>query len=163
MARLPESHSSTGAEPRGQPDPTNEVFVLCAGTVVRKRTCGTPTEWVAAALSFGNKHRNDHILAFHLRERKKGRLEVVCRSSCGTHLPACPWERPEQAVLGQSSWDKEEKCGLCSVFCSASRRTLTCSAWGSAPWASPGPLFPSCLTGASCEWCGTHSLACSLL
>lgn len=104
MARLPESHSSTGAEPRGQPDPTNEVLVLCAGTVVRKQTCGTPTEWVAAALSFGNKHRNDHILAFHLREKKKGRLEVVCRSSCGTHLPACPWERPEQAVLGQSSW-----------------------------------------------------------
>lgn len=56
MAQLPESHSSTGAEPRGQPGPTNEVLVLCTGTVVRKRTCGTLTEWVAGALAFGNKH-----------------------------------------------------------------------------------------------------------
>lgn len=102
------------AEPGREPGTANDVLALCTGTMMRKGTCGTLTlngfgVWVWQLLCLlENKHRNDHMLAFHLRERNKERPEVTCKGSKPNTLPLRALDGPRH--LGQGLAPPQLSC-----------------------------------------------------
>ena len=131
--RLSKSCSCSVAEPGWGPGPANDVLALCTGAVTRKGTCGTLTlngfgVWVWQLLCLlQNKHRNYHMLAFHLRERRKQRPEVTCKGSyTAPRFAFCALDRSWHwgQALAPSSYlscpagTLSKWCWACSLACS---------------------------------------------